>query len=154
MADTDAVLLQVHEAECYFREMLRWAGVDDAAPDAGKARGVFQEFCRLPLSEPTVLLLTCEQDSHSGTPGLRLCFERQMSVYSGTSYQHTEYLTCVLCYPLTPETQHIEDDEIVFEVGSDGQIEDFFAEVEDTRSFQVLMYQFQPQKLFVSQGKL
>lgn len=57
--------MQVHEAEGCFREMLRLADVDDVAPDAVKIWEVFQDFCRLPVSGPTVLLFTCEQDDQS-----------------------------------------------------------------------------------------
>ncbi len=152
MADTE--VLQVHEAEGHFREMLRQAGVDSAAPDSEKVWRVFQNFSRLPISEPAVLLFTCERDNQPLAPAIRLYLELQMSVYSGTAYQHTEHLTCMLCYPLTPEIRHLEDEEIVFEVGPDGLLEDFVTEVEATEQFRVLASQSQPIEILVSQGKV
>ena len=146
--------MQVHESETHFREMLFRADVNDATPDAEKTWQVFQSFCWLPVPDPTVLLFTSEQDDQSVFPCSRLYFERQMSVYHGVAYSHTEHLTCTLSRPLMPETQPLEDEEIVFEVGSDGMLENFVTEVEATNQFKAFMEQSQPVMLTITQGKI
>lgn len=146
--------MQAHEAEGHLREILRLSQADDVALDAVKIWEAFQDFCRLPVSGPTVLLFTCEQDDRSAPSCSCFSFERQMSVSRASAYSHTEHLTCTLSCPLMSGTRPLEDEEIVFEVGSDGTLEDFIAEVEAANQFKAFMEQSQAMTLTIMQGKL
>jgi len=157
MAKSEEVV-QVQEAEVCLREMLRQAGVDNNAPDAGKVWRVFQDFCRLPLSDPTTIVsFRLDRDDRCPEEGRRLCFERQMSVYDGEDYSLSEHLSCVLFYSISPDTRPLRCKEVEVEITSDNAdavMADFAALVEKSEPFKVLTNLHHPVKLLVSQHEI
>jgi hypothetical protein len=127
-------MIKVGEAESYLKKK-----IGDNTSDIAKVWEVFKSFAREPIEgeDEVALLFQCGVYDFTGDELFYFDFVRQFTVYEDDEYSHMEQLHCEFVFKPTDELKKLEACEWYFDY--EGDIEDFFAKIENLIEFKVPM---------------
>jgi hypothetical protein len=125
-------MIKVSDAESYLKHK-----IGDKTNNVVEVWEIFKSFCREPVEgeDEFALLFQCGIYDFTGEELFYFDFVRQFTVYEDEEYSRTEQLHCEFVFKPTDELKKLETSEWYFD--TDGDMENFFAHVENLKEFQI-----------------
>ncbi|WP_078410710.1 hypothetical protein [Priestia abyssalis] len=141
-------MIKLRDAENYLKNK-----IGENSSDITKVWEAFKSFGREHVEgeEEIALLFQCGVSDFTGEELFYFDFVRQFTSYDDEEYSHMEQLHCEFVFEPTDDLRELETSQWYFE--NDGDVEDFFIEIENIEEFKVPMKR-KPTRLSVYQEEV
>ncbi|WP_078410749.1 hypothetical protein [Priestia abyssalis] len=127
-------MIKLGDTENYLKNKIA-----ENSSDITKVWEAFKSFGREHVEgeEEIALLFQCGVYDFTGEELFYFHFVRQFTIYDDEEYSHMEQLHCEFVFEPTDDLRELETSQWYFE--NDGDVEDFFIEIENIEEFKVPM---------------
>lgn len=141
-------MINLRDTENYLKNK-----IGENSSDITKVWEAFKSFGREHVEgeEEIALLFQCGVSDFTGEELFYFDFVRQFTIYDNEEYSHMEQLHCKFVFEPTDDLRELETSQWYFE--NDGDVEDFFIEIENIQEFKVPMKR-KPTRLNVYQEEV